>query len=244
MTTLATPDFAGGPVPEHIAIIMDGNGRWASAQGLPRLRGHEAGAESVRAVLRGCKEAGVKFLTLYAFSVENWKRPKAEIEGLSRLLVRFLKKYESELHKNGIRLRTIGRLEDFDPAVQASLRRVCASTAAYKDRQLILALSYGGRTEIAHAARAIARAVRDGQCDPESVDEATVARYLYAPDVPDPDLMIRTSGEMRISNFLLWQLSYSEFYVTETKWPDFHEEALYEAIRAYGQRSRRFGGVA
>ncbi len=243
MTTPPASAPAFDAIPRHIAIVMDGNGRWAKTRGLPRLSGHEKGSESVRAVLNACREIGVRYLTLYAFSVENWARPKNEVEGLKRLLLRFLKRNERELHENAVRLRVIGRLGDFGGKVQAEMERVMAATEAYESSQLILALSYGGRTEIASAARRIAEEVRAGTLNPEDVDEAAVAARLYAPDVPDPDLMIRTSGEMRISNFLLWQLSYAELYVTDVMWPDFRAPDLYEAIRAYGRRQRRFGGV-
>ena len=243
MTDAGTKSGAavGLVIPRHVAIIMDGNGRWARQKGWARLKGHEAGAESVRVVLRCCREWGIHYLTLYAFSVENWVRPKAEIKGLMRLLVHFLKSRESELHEHRVRLRAIGRLSDLPEAVQAELKRVEAATAAYTEGQLILALSYGGRTEIAHAAREIGRQVKAGQLDPETIDEQTVSAHLYAPDIPDPDLMIRTSGEMRLSNFLLWQLSYAELYVAGVMWPDFREVEFRKAIEAYGSRQRRFG---
>ncbi len=244
MTDTVQSGDGNRPVPAHVAVIMDGNGRWAEARGLSRLHGHEAGAESVRAVLRACREAGVRVLTLYAFSVENWKRPAVEIEGLSRLLVRFLNKYEKELHEHRIRLRTIGRLGDFNASVQRALNKTMQATEAYTEHQLVLALSYGGRAEIVDSVRAIARRVRDGDLAPDAIDERTVAEHLYAPDLPDPDLMIRTSGEMRLSNFLLWQLSYAELYVTPILWPDFREAAFLDALREYGRRQRRFGGLA
>jgi undecaprenyl diphosphate synthase len=228
-------------IPRHVAIIMDGNGRWARQKGWTRLKGHEAGAESVRVVLRCCREWGIHYLTLYAFSVENWVRPKPEIEGLMRLLVHFLRSRESELHEHRVRLRAIGRLTDLPLSVQTELKRVEAATAAYTDGELILALSYGGRTEIAQATREIGRKVKAGEIDPETIDERTVAAHLYAPDIPDPDLMIRTSGEMRLSNFLLWQLSYTELYVADVMWPDFREAEFSKAIEAYGARQRRFG---
>jgi undecaprenyl diphosphate synthase len=230
-------------VPQHVAIIMDGNGRWARRRGLPRLAGHEQGAESVRAVIRACRDAGVRYLTLYAFSVENWKRPKTEVQGLMRLLRRFLREQEDALHTHRVRLRIMGRAEDLPAPVRRALERVMEATRAYTAGQLILALSYGGRTEIAAAARAIARAVRAGTLDPEAVDEAAVAARLYLPDVPDPDLLIRTSGEMRLSNFMLWQVSYAELYVTDTLWPDFREAAFREALDAYARRERRYGDV-
>ncbi len=222
---------------------MDGNGRWAKKRGLPRLKGHEEGANSVRAAVRSCRDFGVEYLTLYAFSVENWVRPPSEIRGLMRLLRRFLKDDEHELHENEVRLRVIGRMDDLPKMLQAGLNRVMKATEHYTKGQLILALSYGGRTEIAYAARQIAEKVKAGELDPETVDEATVAAHLYAPDIPDPDLMIRTSGEMRLSNFLLWELSYSEFYVTDVLWPDFREQEFKAAIDAYGRRKRRFGDI-
>ena len=230
-------------IPRHVAIIMDGNGRWAKQRGLPRAKGHEAGAESVRAVIRACREAGVKYLTLYAFSVENWTRPADEVSGLMSLLVRFLRREESILHEKKIRLRLIGRLEDLPAEAREGLRRAVEATAGYDEGHLILALSYGGRTEIATAARRIAEEVKAGRLEPAQVDETLFARYLYAPDVPDPDLLIRTSGEIRISNFLLWQASYAEFYFTPVLWPDFREEQFQEALREYGRRQRRFGDV-
>jgi undecaprenyl diphosphate synthase len=231
------------PTPAHVAIIMDGNGRWAKRRGLPRLKGHQEGAESIRAVIRACKQAGVHYLTLYAFSVENWTRPPAEIRGLMRLLTKFMKEREQELHENHIRLRVIGRIEDFPIFVRRELNRVMKATASYDEGQLILALSYGGRTEIANAARRIAKQVEDGELTAAAVDEKTVAQNLYAPDIPDPDLMIRTSGEMRLSNFLLWQLSYSELYVTDVLWPDFREKDFMKALDEYRHRQRRFGGT-
>jgi undecaprenyl diphosphate synthase len=236
-------ESAGSSVPRHIAVIMDGNGRWAKGRGLPRIKGHEEGAESVRCIIRCCRQAGVKYLTLYAFSVENWVRPKSEVDGLMDLLVRFLRKCEHELHENRVRLRVIGRQEDLSAAVRAELDRVMRATAGYDEGHLVLALSYGGRTEIAHAARRIAERVKAGEMRPEDVDESAVAAHLYAPEIPDPDLMIRTSGEMRISNFLLWQLSYAELYVTPVLWPDFREKAFRDALDEYSRRERRFGDV-
>jgi undecaprenyl diphosphate synthase len=237
------PD-GGEQGPQHVAVIMDGNGRWARERGLARGKGHEAGAESVRAVVRACRDHGVRYLTLYAFSVENWKRPRTEVQGLMQLLRRFMDQQEHLLHEQQIRLRIMGRLEDLPRPVQSRLRHVMEKTAHYDAGELILALSYGGRTEIATAARRIAEKVRDGVLDPASIDESTVAAHLYLPDVPDPDLMIRTSGEMRLSNFLLWQLSYAELYVTPVLWPDFREAEFAAAIASYRGRDRRFGGLA
>ena len=230
-------------VPRHVAIIMDGNGRWAEKRGLPRLRGHEEGAESVRTIIRACRDHGIEYLTLYAFSVENWARPKSEIAGLMKLLVKFAKEREFELHENKVRLRCIGRLKDLPARIQRELNRVMEATASYNRGTLTLALSYGGRTEIAHAARAIAEKALKGEIKPHQIDEKAVADHLYAPDIPDPDLLIRTSGEMRISNFLLWQISYSELYVTPVCWPDFRENEFAEALKEYTRRNRRFGDI-
>ncbi len=228
-------------VPRHVAVIMDGNVRWAKQRGRPRLFGHRAGAESLRAVLRACRDHGVEYLTVYAFSTENWVRPKDEVGGLMSLLKTFLKKDEHELHENQVRLRVTGRIEDLPRSVRTELERVMEATKAYTRWHLILALSYGGRTEIMDAVRAIARKVKTGELEPEAVDETVISRHLYLPDVPDPDLMIRTSGELRLSNFLLWELSYAEFYFTDTLWPDFREPQFAEALAEYSRRQRRFG---
>ncbi|MFC1497670.1 isoprenyl transferase [Verrucomicrobiota bacterium] len=230
-------------IPRHVAVIMDGNGRWAKQKGLPRIKGHEEGAKSVRAVVRACRNAGVQYLTLYAFSIENWIRPESEIGGLMNLLVKFLKHDEHELHENKIRLHVIGRTEDLSDVVRKELTRVVEATKAYDDGHLILALSYGARAEIANAAKQIAKRVKAGELDPDNIDEDSVAAHLYAPDIPDPDLLIRTSGEMRVSNFLLWQISYTEFYVTEVLWPDFREQEFMKAIEEYGKRNRRYGDI-
>ena len=230
-------------VPQHVAVIMDGNGRWAKARGWPRLKGHQEGAKSLRAMLRACRDHGVKYLTVYAFSSENWVRPKAEVSGLMSLLKTFLRKQEFELHENKVRLRMIGQMDDLPAAVQQELQRVMAATAHYPDHHLILALSYGSRAEITAACRQIAREAKAGTLDPDKITDATVAQHLYLPDVPDPDLLIRTSGEMRISNFLLWQISYAELYVTPVLWPDFREPEFAAALAAYAGRHRRFGDV-
>lgn len=226
---------------QHIAMIMDGNGRWAEQRGLPRLKGHEAGAETVTRVLKCCRDAGIRYLTLYAFSVENWSRSKEEIDGLMALLGRFMAAQEATLHEEKIRLRILGRKEDLPVSLQEELTRVERETATY-EAQLIVALSYGGRTEIAHAARRIAEEVRNGVLAPEAVDESCIAARLYLPDVPDPELIVRTSGEMRLSNFLLWQASYAEFYATPVLWPDFDRPDFQAALDAFSLRQRRFGG--
>ena len=222
---------------------MDGNGRWAKQRGLPRLKGHEQGAESVRAVLRAARQAGVKYLTLYAFSTENWVRPKDEVEGLMNLLGVFMDRYEGEILKNKVRLRVMGQLERLPEKLRKKLLKLMEKSAKDYEHTLILALSYGGRLEIAEAAKAIARKAASGELDPEMVNEETVAQHLYLPDVPDPELMIRTSGELRLSNFMLWQLSYAELYVTDIFWPDFREEQFFQALEAFNQRGRRYGGV-
>ncbi len=228
-------------VPRHVAIIMDGNGRWAKKRMRPRLFGHREGAQSLRAVLRACRDHGVEYLTVYAFSTENWVRPEDEVGGLMSLLKTFLKKDEHELHENEVRLHVSGRIQDLPEAVRDELERVMAATKAYTKGHLILALSYGGRTEIVDAVRALAEKVKAGELAPEQIDEAARAAHLYLPDVPDPDLMIRTSGEVRLSNFLLWELSYAEFYFTDTLWPDFREEDFAKALAEYARRQRRFG---
>ncbi len=231
-------------IPRHVAIIMDGNGRWAKQHGVPRLKGHAEGTQSVEAVLRACKRSGIQYLTLYAFSTENWVRPPSEIKGLMQILTQFLKTRETDMLQEKIRLRAIGRLHDLPRPVFNELQRVMKATEHFTQRQLILALSYGGRDEITQAIRAIARRVHDGKLAVRDIDEALVARHLFAPDVPDPDLLIRTSGEMRLSNFMLWQASYTELYITETLWPDFREDAFAKALAAYARRQRRFGQVS
>jgi len=230
-------------IPRHVAVIMDGNGRWAQARGLSRLEGHKAGAQSLRAVLRAAARAGIEFLTVYAFSTENWKRPPQEIEGLMRLLVESIDAYEQELHEHRIRLRVMGQFERLPASVRRRLQETIDATRDYAGRTFIVALSYGSRTEIAEAARRIAAKAKAGELDVASIDEQTVADHLYLPDVPDPELMIRTSGELRLSNFLLWQLSYCEVYIADTLWPDFREEDFFRALEAYNRRERRYGTV-
>ena len=227
---------------EHLAIIMDGNGRWAKARGLPRSEGHRAGGETVRRVLGFCRDAGIRYLTLYAFSVENWKRPKEEVDALMGLLVSYLAGEESMLHRHQVRLRIMGQRDDLPAEVQAALNHVESVTAHY-ERQLILCLSYGGRREIVSAAKKLAQAAAEGKLDPASIDEDVFATQLYLPDVPDPDLIVRTSGEMRLSNFLLWQASYAELYVTPVLWPDFDKTDFDTALASFGKRERRYGGV-
>ena len=228
----------------HLAIIMDGNGRWAAARGLPRVLGHRAGAAAVRRVVESCCELGVKALTLYAFSWENRDRPTDEIQELMWLLDEFLRRETPTLLANEVRLRAIGRLDELPANVLARLRQVSDRTASFQRMTLTLALSYGGRQEIVDAARRLADQVRRGALEPSQINEARFAAALYAPDLPDPDLLIRTSGEQRLSNFLLWQSSYTELYVTPKLWPDFSKEDLVEAIAEFERRERRFGRVA
>jgi undecaprenyl diphosphate synthase len=228
-------------IPRHVAIIMDGNGRWAERRGLGRNQGHRAGIESVRAVVRAAHELGVRFLTLYAFSTENWSRPQGEVDALMGLLEHYLDAEIDELDRNGIRLRAIGRLDQLPDAARAKLAEAVARTADNTEMTVLFALSYGGRAEIADAARRIARDAEHGKLDPDSVDEKTFASYLYEPEVPDPDLLIRTGGDTRISNFLLWQVAYAEIHVTDVLWPDFRKSDLVEAIWEFQQRERRYG---
>lgn len=226
----------------HVAIIMDGNGRWAERRGLPKVEGHRQGARQVTEVLKAAQEYGVEFLTLYAFSTENWKRPVAEVTALMGLLEEFIDDKLPELMKNGIRLRTIGRTEDLFPGARKKLLHAIEMTEKNNGGTLNLALNYGGRAEIVDAVNKMAAEMTEkGGRFPE-VTEESFRNYLYAPDIPDPDLLIRTSGELRLSNFLLWELSYSEMYVTDTLWPDFGKKEFGEALEAYGQRDRRFGG--
>jgi undecaprenyl diphosphate synthase len=222
---------------------MDGNGRWARERHLPRIEGHRAGAESARVVIRTAGELGIKYLTLYAFSVENWNRPKEEVDALMKYLVHYLKTETSELNKNNVRLEVIGQVYRLPEVVQEQLKKTIATLSKNNGLTLIMALSYGGRTEIVEAVRSIAAKAKAGQIDPVDITEAVVAQHLYTRNVPDPDLLIRTSGEMRVSNFLLWQISYSELVVTPTYWPDFRKQQFYDALEEYARRHRRFGGL-
>ena len=234
---------AQATIPTHVAIIMDGNGRWAKQRRLPRVEGHRHGVESVRAVVRAAGEAGVKYLTLYAFSVENWNRPKDEVDTLMKYLARFLKGEIGELTRNNVRLEAIGQIYRLPEFVQEQLAKTKAALAKNNGLTLILALSYGGRTEIIEAARSMAQKVKDGSLEPAEINEQVVSQHLYTCHYPDPDLLIRTSGEMRISNFLLWQISYAELVVTPTLWPDFRKPQFFEALEEYTRRHRRFGLV-
>ncbi len=228
-------------LPTHVAIIMDGNGRWAKKRGLPRIMGHREGMKSVRAVVEESRRLGIKVLTLYAFSKENWQRPLQEVSFLMGLLEEYLKKEVDELHEKNIQLRAIGEIELLPSKVLSLLKSSIKKTAANKGMILNLALSYGGRAEIVHAARLIAEACLRGDLKPEEITEELFSNYLYTYDLPDPDLLIRTSGEMRISNFLLYQCAYTEFYITPTLWPDFRQEEYWKALEEYASRERRFG---
>ena len=227
---------------KHIAIIMDGNGRWAKERELPRSDGHAAGAQRVLDLMESIRKHNISYLTLYAFSTENWKRSKEEVGFLMDLLARFLDENQEKIKQNRIRLLVTGRMEELPDFCVERLKKVIRYTAEDYDHTLILALNYGGRQEITDAVRKIAAGVKNGEIQAEAITEQTVADHLYLPGIPDPDLMIRTSGEERISNFLLWQLSYAEFYFTDIYWPDFDDEQLEKAINTYYKRNRRFGG--
>lgn len=235
--------IAQGEVPTHIAIIMDGNGRWAKSRGNIRTYGHKAGVDSVRDITEVCAQLGVRYLTLYTFSTENWERPESEVNALMRLLVRSLRKEADNLNKNNIKLGTIGQIERFPSLCQRELEEAMELTKDNDLLHLCLALSYSGRWDITEAVKKIAHQVKEGQLDPEEIDDQLISAHLSTAEIPDPDLIIRTSGEYRISNFLLWQLAYSELYITETYWPDFRRNELYKAIKAYQKRERRFGKV-
>jgi undecaprenyl diphosphate synthase len=232
-----------GSLPRHVAIIMDGNGRWARGRRLPRLAGHRAGVGPVRETVRACAELGIEVLTLYAFSTENWNRPKAEIFGLMEILKDTLRREERELDENNVRLETIGRIHELPPDVQQQIEVTRRALEPNDGLILNLALSYGGRSEIVDAAKALLAATAKGELDPASLDESTFSRFLYTAGLPDPDLLIRTSGELRVSNFLLWQIAYAEIWVTPEPWPEFRREHLYLAIREFQGRERRFGRV-
>lgn len=241
--TVQLSSEAKAALPAHVAIIMDGNGRWAKQRHLPRVEGHRNGVESVRAVVRAAGEVGIKYLTLYAFSVENWTRPKEEVDTLMKYLARYLKHEIGELQRNNVRLEVIGQVYRLPEFVQEQLAKTKAALARNNGLTLLLALSYGSRTEIVEAVRSIAGQVKAGTIDPAEINEKLFAQHLYTAHWPDPDLLIRTSGEMRVSNFLLWQISYAEFVVTQTLWPDFRRAQFFEALEEYARRHRRFGKV-
>lgn len=228
-------------VPKHVAIIMDGNGRWAKQQGEDRVFGHHEGVNSVREIVEACGEVGVKYLTLYAFSTENWNRPKEEVDALMELLVATISLETPNLNKNGVKLQAIGDLTSLPQSCQDELQESIHLTSKNSKVTLILALSYSSKWEITHSVKQIAKLVKEGKLEPEDITSSTIQKYLCSANYPDPELMIRTSGEHRISNFLLWQLAYAEFYFTEVLWPDFRKDEFFKAILSYQNRERRFG---
>ena len=242
----ATPHLspeAKASLPQHVAIIMDGNGRWAKQRSLPRIEGHRQGAESARTIIRTSGELGIKYLTLYAFSAENWNRPKDEVDALMKYLIHYLKTETPELNKNNVRLEVIGQIYRLPENVQEYLKKSIATLSKNSGLTLVMALSYGSRIEIVDAVRGIAEKVKQGKLDPADITEQVFAQHLYTRNIPDPDLLIRTSGEMRVSNFLLWQISYAELVITPTLWPDFRKPQFFAALEEYARRHRRFGGV-
>jgi undecaprenyl diphosphate synthase len=242
----ATPHLspeAKASLPRHVAIIMDGNGRWAKHRGLPRIEGHRQGAESARTIIRTAGELGVKYLTLYAFSAENWNRPKDEVDALMKYLIHYLKTETPELNKNNVRLEVIGQIYRLPENVQEHLKKSIATLSKNSGLTLVMALSYGSRIEIVDAVRRIAEKARDGKLEPADITEEVISQHLWTRNIPDPDLLIRTSGEMRVSNFLLWQISYAELVITPTLWPDFRKPQFVAALEEYARRHRRFGGV-
>lgn len=230
-------------VPRHVAIILDGNGRWAKKRGMPRNYGHAQGAKNVEVICRAAYNMGIKYLTVYAFSTENWNRPKDEVDALMKLLNQYMKNCQKTAKKNNMRVRVIGDKSGLDEAIQRDIGKLEEATKDYDGLNFTIALNYGGRDELTRAVRKIARSVKDGGMEPEEITEDVITASLDTAQLPDPDLMIRTSHELRISNYLLWQLAYSEFYFTEVPWPDFDEKQLQKAVEAYGQRDRRFGKV-
>jgi undecaprenyl diphosphate synthase len=243
-SSASPPALDASQLPAHVAIIMDGNGRWAKKRLLNRVKGHEKGSDTVRNVVRTCRELGIRYLTLYAFSTENWQRPKNEVEALMTLLKRFLKSEKSEMLENDIRLRVIGQVDRLPADVRMSVEETMAATRDNHGMDLILALSYGGRTEIVDMVQAVADKVSRGRIDPKAINAEMVADHLYTREIPDPDILIRTSGEMRISNFLLWQIAYAEIFITPTLWPDFSKEELLQILKDFQGRERRYGKVS
>ncbi|TYP92594.1 undecaprenyl diphosphate synthase [Fodinibius salinus] len=233
-----------GEIPDHIAIIMDGNGRWAQNRGNLRAYGHKAGVNSVRDITEACAQIGVKYLTLYAFSTENWGRPKIEVNALMHLMARSLRKEAQNLKENNIKLQTIGQVDRFPKKCQRELREAILCTKENDGLHLCLALSYSGRWDITEAVKKISQRVKEGDIEPDEIDDETISAHLSTARIPDPELIIRTSGEYRLSNFLLWQLAYSELYITETYWPDFRRNELYKAIQSFQERDRRFGEIS
>jgi len=242
-TSSSPVDLDTTNLPAHIAIIMDGNGRWAKKRLLNRINGHEKGSDTVRTMVRTCREIGISYLTLYAFSTENWQRPKTEVDALMTLLRKFLHSEQKEMIERDIRLRVIGQIDRLPAKVQEALHTTMAATKDNTSMTLILALSYGGRAEITRMVQEVGQKIKHGEIDLNAINDDLIADHLYTRDIPDPDLLIRTSGEMRISNFLLWQIAYSEIFVTPTLWPDFSRDELLEILKDYQNRERRFGRV-
>ncbi len=236
-------DLLPGRMPAHVAVIMDGNGRWANQRGLPRIMGHRKGVNTLKKLLRCCRDWGVEALTAYAFSTENWGRPTREVDFLMTLFEKVLRQELKEMMEEGVRIQFVGDLEALPATLQKEIDRAVTETAGNTGIRFSVATNYGGRQEILQACRAIAHKVQAGHLQPEDIDESLFSRHLYTADISDPDLLIRTSGEMRISNFLLWQLAYSEFYITDTLWPDFDTDEFYQAMKAFQARDRRFGKV-
>jgi undecaprenyl diphosphate synthase len=232
-------DTVTDPSPKHVAIIMDGNGRWARRRGLPRLAGHRAGTENIRRIVHACVENDVKYLTVYAFSTENWNRPSGEVQGLMRILAEVIERETPELDREGVQIRHLGHMENVPPSLQAAIKYALDTTRHNNRLVLSVCFNYGGRDDIVRAVREI---VASGM-SPEEITEDVISRHLYTQDIPDPDLIIRTAGEMRLSNFLVWQAAYSEYYSTPTCWPDFDKDSFVEALAEYGRRNRKFGGI-
>ena len=230
-------------IPEHVAIIMDGNGRWAKKKNLSRIDGHTEGTQTVRSIMRAAANIGIQYFTFFTFSTENWSRPKIEIEGLMKLLIESLLTYEKELHENNIKLQIMGNINELPKTVQKIVNRIVLDTKEYSKSNLILALNYGGRLEITEAAKKIALKIKNNELNINDINEDLISKHMYLPEIPDPDLIIRTSGEMRLSNFMLWQLSYAEIIVTDKLWPEFKEEDFYNALKEFDLRDRRFGKI-
>ena len=230
-------------IPKHVAIIMDGNGRWAKKNNLSRIDGHTEGTQSVRSIMRAAANIGIQYFTFFTFSTENWSRPKIEIEGLMKLLIESLLTYEKELHENNIKLQIMGNINELPKTVQKIVNRIVLDTKEYSKSNLILALNYGGRLEITEAAKKIAFKIKNNELNINDINEDLISKNMYLPEIPDPDLIIRTSGEMRLSNFMLWQLSYAEIIVTDKLWPEFKEEDFYNALKEFDLRDRRFGKI-
>ena len=239
----AGPVRQGLKIPVHLAVIMDGNGRWAQRRGLPRQAGHRAGAENLPKLCRMCRRKGIQYLTVYAFSTENWNRPEDEVHTLMELFVEFIRRFDTEMASEGVRIRFSGDLEALPQNIRETMAKAEADSRQRANLQLIIAINYGGRRELVQACQKLASAVQEGQLAPADIDEKKLSSFLYLPDVPDPDLLIRPSGEQRLSNFLLWESAYSEFWFSDVLWPDFAEEHLDQAILAFTSRDRRFGGI-